>query len=280
MLILLLGTMMIFGALFLVFAAFGSMSGQSQGVQRSLEMLDSMGVANPTALTAELDKSFGERILDPLLQRFQTLGRRLTGADQEERIRAKLDRAGNPSGWTVDRVLSARVLGAIVGAGFAGYFWMLLQLVAPRGRVRPGGGPGRRLPVPGDLALQHRHQARPGDAAWAGRRHRPAHHLRGGRPRLRRRPPAGRQEHRGPAGGRAQPRPAGDADRPQPVRGTAGDGRPHQAHGRPVLRQRDGAGRRVRHPDRPGAAGAVRRRSASSDGSGPRRRPARCRSRS
>ena len=133
MLILLLGTMLIFGALFLVFAAFGSMSGQSQGVQRSLEMLDSMGVANPSALTAELDKSFGERILDPLLQRFQTLGRRLTGADQEERIRAKLDRAGNPSGWTVDRVLSARVLGAIVGAGFAGYFWMLLQWSLPVG---------------------------------------------------------------------------------------------------------------------------------------------------
>ena len=41
----------------------------------------------PTGLTAELDKPFGERVLDPLLQRFQTLGRRLTGADQEERIR-------------------------------------------------------------------------------------------------------------------------------------------------------------------------------------------------
>ena len=95
--VLLVGTLFIFGALFLTFAAFGSMSGQSRGVARSLEMLESLGGA-PSELTADLEKPFGERVLDPLLKRFQTLGRRVSGADQEDRIRQKLDRAGNPPG--------------------------------------------------------------------------------------------------------------------------------------------------------------------------------------
>ena len=43
------------------------------------------------------------------------LGRRLTGADSSERIRHKLDLAGNPAGWTVDRVVSAKVLCTAVG---------------------------------------------------------------------------------------------------------------------------------------------------------------------
>jgi tight adherence protein C len=125
--VLVFGTVLIFGALFVTFAAFGSMSGQSHGVARSLEMLESLGGA-PSELTADLEKPFAERVLDPLLKRFQKLGRRVSGADQEERIRAKLDRAGNPAGWTVDRVLSGRILGAIVGVGLAIYFWVLLGL--------------------------------------------------------------------------------------------------------------------------------------------------------
>jgi tight adherence protein C len=130
--VLVVGTVFIFGAFFLTFAAFGSMTGQSRGVARSLEMLESLGGA-PSELTADLEKPFGERVLDPLLKRFQNLGRRVSGADQEDRIREKLDRAGNPPGWTVDRVLSGRILGAIVGVGGAVYFWLLLGLSLPKG---------------------------------------------------------------------------------------------------------------------------------------------------
>jgi tight adherence protein C len=132
MMVLVVGTVLIFGALFLTFAAFGSMSGQSHGVARSLEMLESLGGA-PSELTADLEKPFGERVLDPLLKRFQRLGRRLSGADQEDRIRQKLDRAGNPPGWTVDRVLSGRILGALVGMGLAVYFWLLFGFSLPKG---------------------------------------------------------------------------------------------------------------------------------------------------
>ena len=38
-----------------------------------------------------------------------------SGADSPDRIRHKLDLAGNPHGWTVDRVVSGKVIGAVVG---------------------------------------------------------------------------------------------------------------------------------------------------------------------
>ena len=111
--ILVLGASMVFAALFLMFSAFGAMTGHSRGVARSLEMIETLG-GGSEALTAELEPSFGERVLAPLLQRFQSVGRRVSGADQEERVRQRLDRAGNPAGWTVDRVLSGKVLGCLV----------------------------------------------------------------------------------------------------------------------------------------------------------------------
>jgi tight adherence protein C len=133
------GAALIFSALLLTFMSFANMNDHSRGVQRSLEVLESMGASAPM-LTSEIDRPFGERVLDPLLQRFQKVGRRVTGADQEERIRQKLDRAGNPAGWTVDRVVSGRILGAIVGVGAAIYFWMIIGFGLPVALVAMGAG--------------------------------------------------------------------------------------------------------------------------------------------
>lgn len=114
--VLLIGSLLIFGGLFLVFVTVSGAGRESRGVSRSLEVLEAMTNA-PAEMTAELDRPFAERVLDPLLQRLQTIGRRITGADQAERIRRRLDRAGNPAGWTVDKVASGKVLGAFVSLG-------------------------------------------------------------------------------------------------------------------------------------------------------------------
>lgn len=121
-----LGALLIFGALFLIFAAIGGMANQQSGVSRSLAVLQAMTDA-PAELTGELDRPFGERVLDPLYARVQRLGRRITGADQVERIRQRLDKAGNPAGWTVDRVATGKVLGVICGFVFAGAFALMLD---------------------------------------------------------------------------------------------------------------------------------------------------------
>jgi len=93
---------------------------QPQGINRSLAVLEAMSTA-PSELTADLNRPFSERVLDPLMGRATGIGKRLTGADASERIRRKLDTAGNPGRLTVDKIIAGKVLGAAVGliAAFA-----------------------------------------------------------------------------------------------------------------------------------------------------------------
>jgi tight adherence protein C len=122
-----MGILLVFTALALAASAVRN-AAPSTGVARSLELIEAMTTA-PTELKADLDKSFGERVLIPLQNRFAGLGRRLSGADSSERIRRKLDLAGNPPGWTVDRVMSGKVVGAI--GGLAGGLLFSFMLSSP-----------------------------------------------------------------------------------------------------------------------------------------------------
>src|SRR3954451_17777857 len=87
---------------------------EARGINRSLAVLEAMTDA-PRELTADLEKPFADRVLQPLQDRALKIGRRVSGADSAERIRKKLDLAGNPVGWTVDRFTASKVLGAGVG---------------------------------------------------------------------------------------------------------------------------------------------------------------------
>jgi tight adherence protein C len=95
---------------------------EARRVNRSLAVLQAMGSA-PKELSHELELPFADRVIEPLRARALAIGRRLTGADSAERIRARLDGAGNPAGWTVDRVVSGKVLcaglGLVVGIAVA-----------------------------------------------------------------------------------------------------------------------------------------------------------------
>lgn len=96
------------------------------GVTRSLAVLEAMTNA-PKELSEQLDKPFADRVLAPLQSRALAVGRRISGADTAERIRRKLDLAGNPAGWTVDRVLSGKVIGAVVGVLVGVAFSLMLE---------------------------------------------------------------------------------------------------------------------------------------------------------
>jgi len=107
-------------------------SSAQTGVTRSLAVLEAMTNA-PKELTTDLDRSFSDRVLVPLQERATRIGRRLSGADTADRIRRKLDLAGNPSGWTVDRVLGGKVVGAVAGLLFGLTFSLMLS--APTTKV-------------------------------------------------------------------------------------------------------------------------------------------------
>jgi tight adherence protein C len=72
--------------------------------------------ANPVPLRQqELQTPFAERIVGPLIKRFVGAGRRLTPDERMEKIRSRLDLAGNPPGWDVDRILGLKALGLLTG---------------------------------------------------------------------------------------------------------------------------------------------------------------------
>ncbi len=65
----------------------------------------------PSEMTDDLDKPFKERVIEPLLGKFTSIGRRLTPSDNAERIQHRLDVAGNPVGWTADRIAGLKAAG-------------------------------------------------------------------------------------------------------------------------------------------------------------------------
>jgi tight adherence protein C len=118
-----LGVALVLLAIVLVGSALSSST--DSGVTRSLAVLEAMTHA-PKELSRELDKPFADRVIEPLQRRALKVARRLSGADTAERIRRKLDLAGNPPGWTVDRVLSGKVLGAVLGLVLGLVFSLML----------------------------------------------------------------------------------------------------------------------------------------------------------
>jgi tight adherence protein C len=100
----------IFLAIMLSLTAVGVFDNEARGVSKSLAVMEAYSAA-PPELKRELDPSFNDRVLTPLLDRMLIIGKRLTPSDHGERIRIKLDVAGNPAGWTVDRVTSLKFLG-------------------------------------------------------------------------------------------------------------------------------------------------------------------------
>jgi tight adherence protein C len=123
-LLLTVGIIGIFAALLLSLAAIGVFTNEARGVSKSLAVVEAFSSA-PEAMQKELDPSFQDRVLTPLLDRFVGLGKRITPGDHAERIRKKLDIAGNPPGWSVDRVMSLKFVG-LVGGGLAGVLFCAL----------------------------------------------------------------------------------------------------------------------------------------------------------
>ncbi len=113
--ILLVGLAAVFGGVLLALMAFGAVGGEHAQVQRSLAAIEAISSA-PDSMRRDLDAPFGERVLSPISASLVRLGRRFTPSDYSARVRHRLDLAGNPSGWDVDRILAFKVLGAAVGA--------------------------------------------------------------------------------------------------------------------------------------------------------------------
>lgn len=121
------GCLAVFLGIVLALVAAGVMSDGKSGVARSMTLLNAFTSA-PESMQKELDPGFQERVLAPTTRWFSALGRRLTPLDHHERMRRKLDGAGNPAGWTPERISSAKAAGFVAGLSFALLVTLLLGI--------------------------------------------------------------------------------------------------------------------------------------------------------
>ncbi|MDQ2758034.1 MAG: type II secretion system F family protein [Actinomycetota bacterium] len=106
----------------LCFVAAGSVAwfalgGDATGTALSLALIEQQ-----TALVSEVGRNelpVRERLLVPLLRATKGLGTRLSRDGARARLVRQLDLAGNPPGWTADRVLGAKGAGLLIGAVIA-----------------------------------------------------------------------------------------------------------------------------------------------------------------
>lgn len=103
----------IFVAFTVLLATVGVLTTERTQVSRSMTALRSMSL--PSDMEAELNPTFEERVLEPARVRLLSLGRRLTPQGQLDKIAERLEAAGSPRGWDVNRVISVKVLAAGVG---------------------------------------------------------------------------------------------------------------------------------------------------------------------
>jgi len=88
----------------------GVMTTERRGVARSVAAIQALDSA-PSVLKQEVERPFAERVIAPLGERMVGLGRRLVRADTARKIQYRLNIAGNPPAWDVNRMLGLKVLG-------------------------------------------------------------------------------------------------------------------------------------------------------------------------
>ena len=109
------GLAAIFLGLFVALATIGGLTSERRQVGRSLAAVDALRSA-PASMVQAADPGFSERVLVPGMGRLTSIGRRLTPEGREAQLQRKLDLAGNPAGWDVDRIYALKFLGLVVGA--------------------------------------------------------------------------------------------------------------------------------------------------------------------
>lgn len=118
-----LGAGLLFAALVLAFSIIGVLTSERRAVARSVAAVQAMNAA-PTVIADELDPPFTERVIAPLGERLVGIGRKITRADTATKIAHRLDIAGNPPAWDVNRIIGLKVLG--MGAlGCLGFLFCL-----------------------------------------------------------------------------------------------------------------------------------------------------------
>ena len=119
--ILLLGAVLVCAAMILGLSVIGVATTERRAVARSVAAIQAIDSA-PSVLKEELERPFAERVIAPLGEQLVGLGRRLVRADTARKIQYRLNIAGNPAAWDVNRILGLKILGMGVLTVLAFFF--------------------------------------------------------------------------------------------------------------------------------------------------------------
>ena len=118
-----LGSLLLFGGVVIAFSIIGVLTSEKRAVSRSVAAVQAINSA-PKELTSEIDISFTDRVIAPFSERLVGVGRTMVRADTADKIKHKLDIAGNPPAWDVNRIIGTKVL-AMGVLGSMGFIYML-----------------------------------------------------------------------------------------------------------------------------------------------------------
>lgn len=105
-------TIIVLAAGVVVLLGTGKPSGTS-GVARSLELLN----YQPTSRSvAKNELAARDRLLAPAVEAMRRVGVRLSPSGAGARIARSLDRAGNPTGWNLERIMAAKAIAMVLAA--------------------------------------------------------------------------------------------------------------------------------------------------------------------
>lgn len=133
---LLIATVSVFFTVVLVGLALDQTETEKKRAVRLLEsqVSGASAIGQPADLRQrEMARSFGERVLVPVVAGAGRVARRITPLDARDRVAKKLMLAGSPPGWDAERVIAFKVI--VAGVGFVG------GLAVGRGLLGLGGLP-------------------------------------------------------------------------------------------------------------------------------------------
>jgi tight adherence protein C len=119
-----------FFAVVLVGLAVESGSSEKKRALRLLESQVSSSTESINLREQEMSKTFGQRVLVPVVAGAGRVARRVTPLDTRDRVAKKLLLAGGPVGWDAERVLAFKVIGAVSGV-FGGFVLATMLRPAP-----------------------------------------------------------------------------------------------------------------------------------------------------
>jgi tight adherence protein C len=118
-LLLFVGLSGVFGALVLALGTIGGITSERRQVSRSLAAIQR---SHRGKIAEDPQLPFFDRVLAPMFDRLVRIGTRVSPSGIVGPIGRRLDLAGNPEGWTVERILGYKGLGLVGGTALGFLF--------------------------------------------------------------------------------------------------------------------------------------------------------------